>query len=115
MTELRTLKVALLGCGNVGAQVARILIDDAESLASRAGARLELSGIAVRNVDAPRDVELPHELFTADAETLVKDADVVIELMGGIEPARSLILSAVRDGACVVTGNKALLALDGPT
>ncbi|CAI3800812.1 homoserine dehydrogenase [Pseudarthrobacter sp. MM222] len=115
MTELRTLKVALLGCGNVGAQVARILIDDAESLASRTGARLELSGIAVRNVDAPRDVELPHELFTADAETLVKDADVVIELMGGIEPARSLILSAFRHGACVVTGNKALLALDGPT
>jgi homoserine dehydrogenase len=115
MTELRTLKVALLGCGNVGAQVARILIDDAESLAARTGARLELSGIAVRNVDAPRDVELPHELFTADAETLVKDADVVIELMGGIEPARSLILSAVRHGACVVTGNKALLALDGPT
>jgi homoserine dehydrogenase len=115
MTELRTLKVALLGCGNVGAQVARILIDDAESLAARTGARLELSGIAVRNVNAPRDVELPHELFTTDAETLVKDADVVIELMGGIEPARSLILSAVRHGACVVTGNKALLALDGPT
>lgn len=115
MTELRTLKVALLGCGNVGAQVARILIDDAESLAARTGARLELSGIAVRNVDAPRDVELPHELFTTDAETLVKDADVVIELMGGIEPARSLILSAIRHGACVVTGNKALLALDGPT
>jgi homoserine dehydrogenase len=115
MTELRTLKVALLGCGNVGAQVARILIDDAGSLASRTGARLELSGIAVRNVDAPRDVELPHELFTADAETLVKDADVVIELMGGIEPARSLILSAIRHGACVVTGNKALLAQDGPT
>jgi homoserine dehydrogenase len=115
MTELRTLKVALLGCGNVGAQVARILIDDAESLASRTGARLELSGIAVRNVDAPRNVELPHELFTADAETLVKDADIVIELMGGIEPARSLILSAIRHGACVVTGNKALLAQDGPT
>ena len=115
MTELRTLKVALLGCGNVGAQVARILIDDAESLASRTGARLELSGIAVRNVDAPRDVELPQELFTDDAETLVKDADVVIELMGGIEPARSLILSGIRHGACVVTGNKALLAQDGPT
>jgi homoserine dehydrogenase len=115
MTELRTLKVALLGCGNVGAQVARILIDDAGSLAARTGARLELSGIAVRNVDAPRDVELPHELFTADAETLVKDADVVIELMGGIEPARSLILSAIRHGACVITGNKALLAQDGPT
>ena len=115
MTELRTLKVALLGCGNVGAQVARILIDDADALAARTGARLELSGIAVRNIDAPRDVELPQELFTTDAETLVKDADLVIELMGGIEPARTLILSAMRNGACVVTGNKALLAQDGPT
>ncbi|MCX6497602.1 MAG: homoserine dehydrogenase [Arthrobacter sp.] len=115
MTEMRTLKVALLGCGNVGAQVARILIDDAETLASRAGARLELSGIAVRNPDARRDVELPHELFTTDADALVKDADLVIELMGGIEPARTLILTAIRHGACVVTGNKALLAQDGPT
>jgi homoserine dehydrogenase len=115
MTELRTLKVALLGCGNVGAQVARILIEDADALAARTGARLQLSGIAVRNVSSKRDVELPQELFTTDAETLVKDADLVIELMGGIEPARTLILSALENGACVVTGNKALLAQDGPT
>ncbi|MCF3141090.1 MULTISPECIES: homoserine dehydrogenase [Micrococcaceae] len=115
MSEVQTLKVALLGCGNVGAQVARILIDDAEALAARTGARLELSGIAVRTIDAPRDVELPRELFTTDADTLVKDADLVIELMGGIEPARSLILTAIQNGACVVTGNKALLAQDGPT
>ena len=115
MTELRTLKVALLGCGNVGAQVARILIEDADTLAARTGAKLQLSGIAVRNVNAPRDVDLPQELFTTDAETLVKDADLVIELMGGIEPARTLILSALRNGACVVTGNKALVAQDGPT
>ncbi|HSL37799.1 MAG TPA: homoserine dehydrogenase [Arthrobacter sp.] len=115
MTELRTLKVALLGCGNVGAQVARILLDDADMLASRAGARLELAGIAVRNLDAPREVELPRGLFTTDAETLIKDADLVIELMGGIEPARTLILTAMRNGACVVTGNKALVAKDGPT
>jgi homoserine dehydrogenase len=115
MSEVRTLKVALLGCGNVGAQVARILMDDAEALAARSGARLELSGIAVRNIESPRDVELPRELFTTDADTLVKDADLVIELMGGIEPARSLILTAIQNGACVVTGNKALLAQDGPT
>lgn len=114
MTELRTLKVALLGCGNVGAQVARILLDDADMLASRAGARLELVGIAVRSLDAPREVELPRGLFTTDAETLIKDADLVIELMGGIEPARTLILTAMRNGACVVTGNKALVAKDGP-
>ncbi|MEQ4518558.1 homoserine dehydrogenase [Pseudarthrobacter sp. B907] len=115
MTEMRTLKVALLGCGNVGAQVARILIDDAGMLASRAGARLELAGIAVRDVDAPRDVDLPRELFTTDADALVRDADLVIELMGGIEPARTLIVAAMRNGACVITGNKALVAKDGPT
>jgi homoserine dehydrogenase len=115
MSEVRTLKVALLGCGNVGAQVARILLDDADALAARTGARLQLSGIAVRNLDSERDVELPRELFTTDADTLVKDADLVIELMGGIEPARSLILTAMQNGACVVTGNKALLAQDGPT
>ncbi|MEV7472804.1 homoserine dehydrogenase [Pseudarthrobacter oxydans] len=115
MTELRTLKVALLGCGNVGAQVARILIEDADTLAARAGAKLQLSGIAVRDVHAKRDVDLPQDLFTTNADTLVKDADLVIELMGGIEPARTLILSALRNGACVVTGNKALVAQDGPT
>ncbi|MGO4385473.1 homoserine dehydrogenase [Specibacter sp. RAF43] len=111
----KTLKVALLGAGNVGAQVARILLQDADALAARTGARLELTGIAVRNIDAPRDVELPRALFTTDASALVRGADVVIELMGGIEPARTLILEAIEHGATVVTGNKALLAVDGPS
>jgi homoserine dehydrogenase len=110
---MKTLKVALLGCGNVGSQVARILLDDAEDLASRTGARLELTGIAVRNLDAPRDVDLPKELFTTDAEKLAENADIVIELMGGMEPARTLMLHAIGHGASVVTGNKALLAADG--
>ncbi|GHG45113.1 homoserine dehydrogenase [Sinomonas cellulolyticus] len=111
----RVLTVALLGGGTVGSQVARILLDDAEALTARAGARLELAGIAVRNVGAPRDVELPRELYTTDAEGLVARADLVIELMGGIEPARTHILAALRHGASVVTGNKALLAQDGAT
>ncbi|WP_336857217.1 homoserine dehydrogenase [Sinomonas albida] len=110
----KVLKVALLGCGTVGSQVARILLEDSAALAARAGARLELAGIAVRNLDAKRDEELPRELFTDNAEALVDSADLVVELMGGIEPARSLILRAVRKGASVVTGNKALLAQDGP-
>jgi homoserine dehydrogenase len=109
----KVLKVALLGGGTVGSQVARILVDDAAALTARAGARLVLTGIAVRNVDAPRDVELPRELYTTDAEKLVADADLVIELMGGIEPARTHILAALDHGASVVTGNKALLAQDG--
>ena len=112
---MSTLRIALLGCGNVGSQVARILLEDAEALAARTGARLELTGIAVRSIDAPRDVDLPRELFTTDAETLVEGADIVIELMGGIEPARTLILRSIEHGATVVSGNKALLALDGPT
>ena len=114
-SDNRTLRVALLGCGNVGSQVARILLEDADNLAARIGARLELTGIAVRSIDAPREADLPKELFTTDAELLVEGADIVIELMGGIEPARTLILRAIDHGATVVSGNKALLAQDGPT
>ncbi|WP_026550983.1 homoserine dehydrogenase [Arthrobacter sp. Br18] len=110
----KPLRVALLGCGNVGSQVARILLEDAENLGLRAGAPLELTGIAVRSLDAERDADLPRELFTQDAEELIANADIVIELMGGIEPARSLILGAIGHGASVVSGNKALLAKDGP-
>ncbi|WP_074713027.1 homoserine dehydrogenase [Arthrobacter alpinus] len=111
---MKTLKVALLGAGNVGSQVARILLEDTEVLAARTGARLELVGIAVRNVDAPREYAAPRELYTTDASALVRGADIVIELMGGLEPARTLILESIEHGATVVTGNKALLAVDGP-
>ena len=111
---MKNLKVALLGCGNVGSQVARILLDDADELAARTGARLVLEGIAVRDTAAPRDVELPSGLFTTDAETLIDGADVVIELMGGHEPAGTLIRRAIAGGAAVVSGNKALLARDLP-
>ncbi|TDK27592.1 homoserine dehydrogenase [Arthrobacter crusticola] len=110
----KPLRVALLGAGNVGSQVARILLDDAAALGSRAGAPLELVGIAVRSLDTDRGTALPQELFTTDAESLVENADIVIELMGGIEPARSLILRAIEHGATVVSGNKALFAQDGP-
>lgn len=110
----RTLKIALLGCGNVGSQVARILLQDADSLATRTGARLELTGIAVRDLTAHRDPAIPVDLFTDDARSLVRNADLVIELLGGIEPARELIKSAIEHGASVVSGNKALLASDGP-
>ncbi|NUP74853.1 MAG: homoserine dehydrogenase, partial [Sinomonas sp.] len=110
----RVLRVALLGCGTVGSQVARILLEDAGVLAARAGARLELAGIAVRNPEDHRDERLPRELFTGNAEALVDSADLVVELLGGIEPARSLIVRAVRRGVSVVTGNEVLLAQDGP-
>jgi len=90
-----------------------MLLENRRELAARAGADLELVGIAVRDVDAKRDVELPRELLTTDAESLIRGADIVIELMGGIEPARTYILDAVNSGADVVTGNKALLAAHG--
>ncbi|PRB19175.1 homoserine dehydrogenase [Microbacterium sp. MYb62] len=114
MTDYRRLRVALLGAGAVGSQVAALLLRHGDELADRAGAELELAGIAVRNLDAPRDVDLPKELFTTDAETLILGADIVIELIGGIEPARTSILQAIGSGADVVTANKALLATHGP-
>ncbi|WP_194409009.1 homoserine dehydrogenase [Microbacterium cremeum] len=114
MTDYRRLRVALLGAGAVGSQVAALLRQHADELADRAGARLELVGIAVRDVDAKRDADLPRELFTTDAESLILGADIVIELMGGIDPARAYVLQAINSGADIVTANKALLATHGP-
>lgn len=114
MNDYRTVRVALLGAGSVGSQVARLLLEQGEELAARTGARLELTGIAVRNLDGKRDAELPKELFTTDAETLVLGADIVVELMGGLEPARGLITKALESGADVITANKALIATHGP-
>lgn len=113
MIEYRSIRVALLGAGSVGSQVARLLLEHGDELAARIGARIELVGIAVRNLDARRDADLPRELYTTDAEQLILGSDIVIELMGGIEPARTLVLQAIASGADVVTGNKALLAAHG--
>ena len=110
-----TLKVALLGCGVVGSEVARLLIEQADDLALRIGARLELAGIAVRRVGHRRDAAIDTSLLTADAQELVSrpDVDIVVEVIGGIEPARTLMLSALKTGKPVVTANKALLAENG--
>jgi homoserine dehydrogenase len=112
---LPTLKVALLGCGVVGSEVARLLTEQAADLALRIGARLELAGIAVRRVGHPRAAGIDRALLTADAHALVTrpDVDIVVEVIGGIEPARSLLLAALKNGTPVVTANKALLAEDG--
>jgi homoserine dehydrogenase len=112
----RTLGVAVLGCGSVGSQVVRLLRDQADDLAARIGASLVLRGVAVRRLDAPREVEVPDGLLTTDAAGLVTrdDVDLVVEVIGGLEPAKSLIVSALESGASVVTANKALLAADGP-
>lgn len=110
----RPLKVALLGCGVVGSEVTRIMTAHADDLTARIGAPVELAGIAVRRPDRVR-AGIPAELVTTDATALVKrgDIDVVIEVIGGIEPARSLITTAFEHGASVVSANKALVAADG--
>jgi homoserine dehydrogenase len=110
----KVLRVALLGCGVVGTQVARLLAEQADDLAVRSGARLELAGIAVRRMSHPRPGVDP-ALLTTDAVGLATrpDIDIVIEVIGGIEPARSLILAAMENGKSVVTANKALLAEHG--
>jgi homoserine dehydrogenase len=119
MSELpaKTIKVALLGCGVVGSEVVRLLHDHAEDITSRVGATVELAGIAVRRPGRVRDLPVDPSLFTTDAAGLVarEDIDVVVEVIGGIEPARTLLLTALHRGASVVTANKALLAEDGPT
>ncbi len=116
VSPLTPLRVALLGCGVVGSEVARLIIGQAADLRARVGRPLELVGIAVRRPERDR-AGIDPELFTTDAEALVSrdDVDLVIEVIGGIEPARSLILAAMRHGASVVTANKVLLAEDGVT
>src|ERR1700742_3894456 len=110
----KVLRVALLGCGVVGTQVARLLGEQADDLAVRTGARLEVAGIAVRRLSHPRPGVDP-ALLTTDAAGLATrpEVDIVIEVIGGIEPARSLILAAMEAGKSVVTANKALLAEHG--
>ncbi len=114
MIEYRKLRVAVLGGGSVGSQVASLLIEHGDELDARVGAGLELVGVAVRDLHANRDTPIPRELLTTDAESLILGADIVVELIGGIEPARSWILQALDSGADVITANKALLATHGP-
>ena len=111
------LRVVLLGAGVVGSEVARLLVEQADDLAARDGAPLELVGIAVRRAGLDRELPIAPELISDDAEALIQQTrpDIVVEVMGGIEPARTLILQAFAAGASVVTGNKALLAEDGAT
>lgn len=110
----RNLKVAVLGGGTVGSEVARRLLANREELGRRVGAELDVIGVAVRDANKKRKVSLPKKLITTDPRSLVVQADIVVELMGGIEPARELILLALESGADVITANKALLAAHGP-
>ncbi len=110
-----TVRVALLGCGNVGAALAEILLTRQEDVAARTGVHLELVGIAVSSAKKKRPASIPISLITTDAAALVArtDVDVVVEVIGGLHPAQELIEAALRGGKPVVTANKALLAVSG--
>jgi homoserine dehydrogenase len=111
-----TVRVGLLGCGNVGAALVRLVDEHADLITARAGARVEVTRIAVRDLTKAREVKAPASVFTDDPAAVVADpdVDVVIEVMGGVEPARGLIEAALRAGKPVVTANKELIARDGP-
>ena len=108
-----SVKIAVLGCGTVGTQVIRLLLEQSADLAARVGGQVELAGVYVRDTSVPRDPVVPVAALTDDADALIDRADVVVEVMGGIEPARTMILRALNNGAAVVTANKALLAERG--
>jgi homoserine dehydrogenase len=110
-----TVRIGLLGCGNVGTAVARMLHDHGEDIAMRTGVRLRVTRVAVRDVRRDRDVPVPAEAFSDDPAAVVTDpdVDVVAEVMGGLEPAHGLVLKAFDAGKPVVTANKELLATFG--
>ena len=109
MNSQKTLRVGMLGCGVVGSEVARLIGANQKDLTARSGAKLDLVKIGVRNLVRPN---VAKDLLTTDLESIVKDKniDLIIEVIGGIEPARTLILEAFANGKSVVTANKALLA-----
>ena len=113
MTHLR---VGLIGLGTVGTGVARLLTEQAARLERRSGRRIELRRVAVHKLSKPRTIELPPGIVGSDplAVATDPDVDVVVELIGGLEPARTVILAALEAGKDVVTANKALLCAHGP-
>jgi homoserine dehydrogenase len=108
-------QVGILGCGNVGSALVRLLADNEELIDRRVGVRLHVARVAVRDLAKPRDVKLADGVLTDDPESVVSDpdVDVVIEIIGGVEPARTLVLDALKAGKPVVTANKELLADHG--
>lgn len=110
----RAVRVAVLGCGTVGGALVRLLLDDADGIAQRSGVRLELAGVAVADPTKARH-GVPPGLLVADAAALAGDPsiDVVVELIGGLEPAGTLVERALAAGKAVVTANKALIAARG--
>lgn len=112
--HLPLVSVGVLGAGTVGSQVIRLIGEHASDLSARSGARIQVTSVLVRSLDAQRDVEIDPSLLTTDPNEAINGKDLVIELIGGIEPARTFVMQALTQGVTVVTGNKALLAAHGP-
>ncbi|HET8998385.1 MAG TPA: homoserine dehydrogenase [bacterium] len=110
------LRIGLLGCGTVGSAVVRLLQANAEELHRRTGVSFRIASVAAADPAKPRDVRLAPGILTGDPHAVVIDerVDVVAEVMGGVEPARTLLLEAIRRGKSVVTANKQLMARHGP-
>jgi homoserine dehydrogenase len=108
-------RIGVLGCGNVGAALVALIAEQGAAVETRTGLRLEVVRIAVRDLSKPRPEGIDTALLTTDTDSIVNDpaVDLVVELIGGVEPARELILSALKAGKPVVTGNKELLAARG--
>lgn len=105
-------RVGVLGCGNVGASFVQLVTQQASAIEARTGVRLDVTRVAVRNVSREREVQLAPGVLVRDARAVVDDpeVDLVVEVIGGIEPARELIVAALAAGKPVVTANKELLA-----
>ena len=110
--QAKTVRIGVLGCGNVGAALVQLVTRQADAIAARTGVRLEVTRVAVRNLSREREVDLDEGVLTRDAHAVVTDPniDLVVEVIGGIEPARELITGAIARGKPVVTANKELLA-----
>ena len=108
----KVVRIGVLGCGNVGAAFVRLVEQQSSTIELRTGIRLEVVSVAVRNMSRDRGVQLPEGLLTRDAHAVVSDPsiDLIVEVIGGIEPARELITTALAAGKPVVTANKELLA-----
>ena len=108
----KVVRIGVLGCGNVGAAFVRLVEQQGATIQLRTGIRLEVVSVAVRNMSRDRDVQLPEGLLTRDAHAVVADPsiDLIVEVIGGIEPARELIAAALAAGKPVITANKELLA-----
>ncbi len=115
MENIPSVRVGILGCGNVGAALVALLWDKSRDIADRAGLNIEIVGVAVANLYKPRPLvpeDFPQSLYTYEPDELVENPgiDVIVELMGGLEPAGELVSRAIESGKSVVTANKALLA-----